>query len=133
MIQLPSIKLPGAVRGDLQRYFEAEWRGGDAQVLRCDVILALLRLGHRDHVESLLGKPITVLPPAVPPWPPKPVAREVEPVVRRVGPSNLLPVSRSQDRFRKVRVGMTESQLRSRGITKRDVRYWTSKKILEMS
>jgi hypothetical protein len=46
-------------------------------VLRVDLVLALLRIGTPDAMErvpELTGKAITRCPSGVPPWPPKPVA-----------------------------------------------------------
>lgn len=125
--------LPDDLVGPLTRYFEAEWRGGDAQVQRCDVILALLRLGHRKAAEQLLGKPVTVCPPWVPPRSPAPVAKLQGPRVRRVGRNPCLPTTDAFQRFRQIRVGMTQDQLESRGITKRDIRLWRRAGHLEIA
>lgn len=127
------------LRRDVRAYLEAEWRGGDAPVLRCDVILALLRLGrhspqHRAEVERLMGRPITTCPPAVPPWPPKPVARDNRPrVVKRAMPNPCAPSSEAHRKFNTIRVGMTVDQLAARGITRRDVRVWGQRGWLEIS
>lgn len=122
---------PESLHGDLRRYFEAEWRGGDAQVLACDVALALLRLGHRRAAQKILGIEIKVCPPAVPPWRPLPVARAKRgPRVTRVGSPPL--TKHTLARFKRIRVGMTPDQLAAKGISKRDVRVWSARGYLEV-
>lgn len=129
-----SFGLRGRPLRDLQRYLEAEWRGGDAPVMRADAILALLRLGHLREAESLLGKPITRCPSGVPKWPPDPIPdRFRKPVVTRVAkPNPCAPRSDAHRRFAQVRVGLTRDQLTGRGIDRRDIRVWTQRGWMEM-
>lgn len=97
-------------------------------LLPVDVVLMLLRIGSPEaleHVTKITGHPITHCPPAVPPWPPKPVAKTKRgPILVRVE-ANAYPRQTSMhDRFAKVRLGMTREQLLTRGVTARDIRYW---------
>jgi hypothetical protein len=46
------------------------------KVTNADIVLACLRINTpkaREKAERIMGKKITVCPPAIPPWPPKPV------------------------------------------------------------
>lgn len=109
-------------------------------VLRVDRVLALLRIntaGSLALVEELLGRPITVCPPAVPPWPPKPVSNapraatvlrvRVPKKVQRNGQG--LPAgsisAKSRKNLKSIRRGMTKGQLHAIGISERDVKRWT--------
>lgn len=127
--------LEGAPQRELERYLEAEWRGGGAPVLRCDVALALLRLGRTEVAEKMLGVRVKRCPPAVPPWPPRPVARGPEEprVTRKISPNPCAPGTGMHQRFGRVRVGMTIRRVRERGASARDVRYWIRKKWMEVS
>lgn len=99
---------------------------------QADVVLELLRCGDIDLVEEIMGRPITRCPPAVPPWPPKPVARRSAPERRVdfVGVNSNLPNSKLFRDFSILRRGMTESQILARGISRRDLRHWIKKGML---
>lgn len=135
-MQLPVGNLSSGIQRDLQRYFAAEWRDAGVPILKCDVVLALLRIGTpeaRAEAEAIVGKPITVCPPHVPPWPPDPMpAKHRVPRVMRRGSAEGLTGDMLR-RFQQVRVGMTLPQLLARGITKRDVRVWCQRNLLEVS
>lgn len=94
-----------------------------------DLALALLRVGTSealDYAGRALGVSITRCPSAVPPWPPKPVRREAAADLRvsRVVKNPCRPTTGAFQRFKHVKVGMTEEQLRSRGVSTRDLRVW---------
>lgn len=135
MVQLPrGLHLRATTYRDVERYLAAEWRGGDAEVMRCDVVLALLRLGHLQEAEELAGVKIKRCPSGVPRWPPDPIpAKFRRPVVTRVTkPNPCAPRSDAHRRFAQVRVGLSREQLAGRGITQRDVRVWTRRGWMEM-
>lgn len=92
---------------------------------QADVVMSLLHLGTPEATEMLteiMGKPITLCPPAVPPWPPKPArCAPRERKVVRVRSSSPHPTSK----LPQVRVGMTEKQIHDMGISLRDIKYWT--------
>lgn len=117
----------------LQKYWaEVKVRGPG----RADTVLALLRIGTREalsEAELIVGKPITRCPPAVPPWPPKPARSEEHRVVVRVERNPCLPTTDAFQRFKKIRVGMTEPQVLRRGVTKRDIRRWSKSRAIELS
>ena len=93
--------------------------------------LALLRMHNREAAEEVLGVKIKMCPPAVPPRVPLPVRREREPQVLWFATGN--PCGGTmRERYSKLRVGMTLSQLLTRGITKRDIRVWQQRGMLEM-
>jgi hypothetical protein len=94
--------------------------------------LALLRMNYREAAEEALGVKIKVCPAAVPPRVPAPVRRERESRVLWFVSGEACGRT-MQERFAKLRVGMTLSQLLTRGITKRDIRVWRQRGILEMS
>lgn len=133
---LPDVPLTRDLRASVRRYLESVWQGGSAPVQRCDVILALLRVGTADArsaAEQIVGRPITTCPPAVPPRRPLPVARQSEvPRVRRVDRDPPVMASSARERFGLIKVGMTVDQMLSRGVTRRDIRYWTKKGYLEV-
>jgi hypothetical protein len=95
-------------------------------VCKADVILALLRMGRRPEAEELLGKPITVCPPAVPPWPPKPVEkpRARGPVVSKVKRNPFTLGTKAHEKYNRIQVGMTRNQVISKGITYQQVYHW---------
>lgn len=109
----------------LREYFAAQ--GVDPEgVCQADVVLALLRLGDREAAERALGRPIERCPPAVPPWPPRPAPRA--PAAAQVSSVQLNPCIPTTDawrRYRLVGLNMTEQQLLSRGVTRRDLTRWT--------
>ena len=117
--------LPLKVKVDA--YFAAQ-RIDLRNVLRVDLVLALLRIGDKDcleRVQELTGKPITRCPSAVPPWPPKPPAKRPSRALRvtKIGDAPAASTG-MHDRFRQVRLGMTQEQMIARGVTVRDIRYW---------
>ncbi len=104
---------------DLSTYFR---ENNVANPTRVDEVLALLRINTPESLaeaERAVGRPVTRCPPAIPPWPPKPVsAKPRAPVVQRVLPS---PSKKQQ----MVKPGWTEEQIVQRvGATRRDVRHW---------
>jgi hypothetical protein len=53
--------------------------------------------------------------------------------VVRVVPNPCRPTTDAWQRFRQVKVGMTEDQLRARGVSTRDLRVWTRARYLEIA
>lgn len=120
---------------DVGAYVEAH---GLTSMLRADLVLMLLRIGTPEalrRAEKLAGVAITRCPPAVPPWPPKPVQRTpaAPRVTARVPNNPLVRSSGAYQRFAQVKVGMTVEQLLSRGITRRDIRCWRARQYLEIA
>lgn len=108
------------------------------RMLRVDLAVALIRIDTaeaRMFAQELTGCAITVCPPAVPPWPPKPVAPRHKGLrVSAVAEDNpCRPSTDAHRRFALVRVGMTKEQLKARGVTQRDVERWCKKRWMEMS
>lgn len=104
--------------------------------LTVDIVLALLRINTPESLaraSKLAGIEITKCPPAVPPWPPKPVAARAVVKVVRVGRNPCLPTTGAFQKFRMVRVGMTREQLKKRGLDNRDIRQWTNQGHIEWS
>lgn len=107
--------------------------------LPVDLVLILLRIDHAEapgRVAELVGKPITVLPSAMPPWPPMPVRRcaaRPEPKVSVVKPNPCPPTTDMHRRYSLVRKGLTREQLISRGCQPRDLRYWQNKGHVEFT
>jgi hypothetical protein len=100
--------------------------------LRADMVLALLRINTEDSLaeaEKLMGKKITVCPPAVPPWPPKPVQTKKMPTVAKLKDG----VTHVSEEFSYVRVGRTREQILARGVTARNLDYWTQRGDIEWS
>jgi len=124
--------LPGPLRDAV-----AEQLGGGQVFCEADLAVALLRVGTPealDYAGDVLGIRITRCPSGIPPWPPKPVRRKATgPRVVSVVANPCLPTTQAWQRFRLVRVGMTEDQLRARGISSRDIRVWTRAKYLEIA
>jgi hypothetical protein len=119
----------------LAEYFAAH---GVESPSRADTVLALLRIGTPDalrEAELIVGKPIHRCPPAIPPWPPKPIQRKLaEPrVVRKADPNPCLPATDAHRRFGKIKVGMTLHDLLERGLSRRDIRVWIKRGVLEVS
>lgn len=109
----------------LNQYYQEQ---GIDPALACpaDHILALLRMGRREDAERVLGRPITRCPPAIPPWPPRPVSRApAQAKVASYATNPCLPTTDAFQRYKLVRTGLTEPQLIQRGLTRRDVRRWT--------
>lgn len=133
----------GVADGDRQRVLESMGRECAAidweKITKVDVALALLRVNTRSAIKSaeeILGVPIRQCPPAVPPWPPKAVARNEEFVsrVRKVAhPNPCYPGRDAHRRFALVREGMTEKQLLAKGVTRRDLADWMRKGYVEMT
>lgn len=97
----------------------------------CDVVLSLLNTNTPKSlakVEKIIGRPITYCPPAVPPWPPKPVIIVSKPKVRKVQPGTQC------KKLDQVRIGWTLDQIIERlGVTRRDVKHWIKRRYLEVS
>lgn len=131
--QIPQIILPPRLSGIVDKYF-AEHNLPRDQRQPSDVVLALLRINTLQSISyaaMIVGKPITHCPPAIPPWPPKPVAVVKRTSICKVGRNTFLPTTGAFHRFRRVRVGMTKEQLKSRGVTQRDIGRWTKSKHIE--
>lgn len=99
-------------------------------------MLALLRIDTRESrrlVEDVLGLKIRLCPPGIPPWPPKPVQRKLAAscVASYRTPNPCLPTTGAFRRYALIRRGMTEEQLRRRGVTRRDILRWTKLGYLE--
>lgn len=99
---------------------------------RADRVLALLRTNTPEalaEAEAIVGRPIKVCPPGIPPWPPKPAsAAPREPKVTRVQRGT------SSKKLEQVKVGWTIPQVIDRlGVTRRDVKYWQSRGYLEVA
>lgn len=103
------------------------------KLLPVDLVLILLRIDNpeaRRRVAELVGKPVTICPSGMPPWPPKPPvmpAGVVEPKVAMVVPNPCPPSTDMHRRFALVRPGLTREQLIARGCQARDIRYWQNK------
>lgn len=126
---------PVALQLVLDHYISEHGLQMDA-LLRVDLVLILLRLaddkGHNDFVRymalerigELTGRAITRCPSAMPPWPPKPVARHPVKVVTKVEPNECYGNTDMHKRYGVVRVGMTREQLLAHGATVRDISLW---------
>ena len=124
---LPLIRDVGA---ELQCLLSEYFNDGNvplSRLDRADLVLALLRINTPKALEcaaKVLGRPITICPPAVPPWPPLPVARQRTPKVSKVGQNPYEPGGDPWCRFNKVKVGSSRRELLNRGVTKRDLSIW---------
>lgn len=95
-----------------------------------DIALAFLRMGDFATVKQLTGVTVKKLPACIPPWPPKPVINKPRQVVTRKKDAYLGTIN-ARDRYSRVRLGMTIEQLRSRGVSVRDIKSWTNRGLLE--
>ncbi len=102
-------------------------------LLRVDAVLILLRIADSnatlreqalERVAELTGKAITRCPSAMPPWPPRPVARHPVQVVATARANDCSENTDMHRRYDIVKVGMTREQLLSRGVTVRDISVW---------
>jgi len=96
-------------------------------LLPVDAILMLLRIGTKEaleHVQELTGKPIQKCPAAVPPWPPKPVARSTGPRLAFIAPNPCMVSTDMHRRYDLLKIGFSKEQLLARGIQMRDLRVW---------
>lgn len=121
----------------IDRYF-ADHHIDPLRSQQADVVLGLLHIGtpeSMDMVAEIMGKPITRCPPAVPPWPPKPVVKKdrSERRLAFVGENLNLPTSKLFQDFRLLKKGMTEVEIRARGISLRDLRHWAKKGLIAWS
>jgi hypothetical protein len=77
---------------------------------------------------------VTKCPPAIPPWPPKPVSGHAKGVVITKRPVAEIHGRRmrktTQERYDRIRLGMSKDQIRARGITTRDLRGWIRRGLL---
>jgi len=96
---------------------------------QADVVFSLLRHNAPwavKAVETLIGRPITILPPAVPPRTPKPAT--IPPrvgdrrIIVKVERNPRLPTTDSFQRYRELRPGRTLEQCLRRGVTRKDLR-----------
>lgn len=122
------------LRSTVDEYFESQPQiTGRTNV--ADDVLALLRIGTREArnmAEELMGRPITKCPSAVPPWPPRPVARPPQKQkLTRVDRNPCLPTTPAFQRYKLLTVGMTKDQALGRGISRRDLRVWEKNGHLE--
>lgn len=103
------------------------------KMLRVDLAVALLRIDTAEArliAQELTGCAIQVCPSGLPPWPPKPVAARHAKQAAKVASVADNPCQPSTDahrRFALVRKGSTKEQLKSRGVTQRDIDRWTKK------
>lgn len=112
-------------------YFNLK-RGTLAPLLRraglghADLVLCLLRLGELDYVERLIGKPITYgvsFSIRRSSRGGHTVSEDKSPRITFVQPTNPRATNtKAHDRYSIFRVGRTESQLRARGVTRKDIR-----------
>lgn len=120
--------LRSSLRHEVFNYFIAQDVAPES-IGKADVVLALLRINTPEALQAasgLVGKPITVCPAAIPPWPPRPVQRAPqERVVAKADENPCAPSSDMHRRFALVRVGMTVEALQKKGISRRDLRCWT--------
>lgn len=127
--------LPVSLQLQLSAYAE-QARLDRSKMGSADLALALLRINSAASLEafaSLTGRTVTHCPPALPPWPPKPVPNRErsEPIVLRK--SKEAPRGEYMERhFRSIRVGMSRQDMLSRGATARDIRYWMTHGYIEM-
>jgi hypothetical protein len=138
-VKLKQYELNPTCRRAVEEYLTAQ---GVQDPLRVDVVLALLRVSHsvpeaRREAERIMGKPITVCPPHVPPWPPRepevPSKLRSPRVTKVLSPNPCAPKSDAYRRFALIRVGQTLDYLAGKGITKRDVRVWQEREWLEVA
>lgn len=119
----------------LSEYFASQ-RVPISRVLRVDLAVALLRIDTaeaRMHAQELTGCAVQKCPSGLPPWPPRPVTHRHKPVKVKLLVVNPCRVGTdAHRRYGMLRVGMTQDQLRARGITQRDVEHWTKKNWLRM-
>ena len=115
-----------ALKKQFQDYLVAH-RLEDKVLTDADAILIYLRINtplSLRKAEMIMGKPITRCPPAIPPWPPKPVETKCKVRrVLRVKKNDFRPSMAS--RFKYVRPNMTRQQLILRGCSTRDLCQWT--------
>lgn len=127
-------ELDRASRAALRRYLNLGPRDSLRSALvrhtygPADVCLALLRCGLIAQAEAVAGVRLRRLPPdpRLRPSLARPTVAErgsnPDPVVTRVGPNPRLPTTDAYQRYRRIAVGMTVSQLLRRGVTRRDLR-----------
>lgn len=121
-----------SLKSQLVRYFEFH-RIDPGSATSADTVLAYLRINtplSLRYAEKIMGKKITVCPAAVPPWPPKPVAKKPRDAVvasvkyRPAKNGKELP-RKTVEKFSLVKKGMTKNNLMAKGLSKRDVTRWT--------
>lgn len=122
MFQLPEIRKED--ESYLQEYFRGRlWFG---HLCAADVVLALLRGDRLRSAELIVGKPVERLPPDTrlrpEPYPAPCYPNGATVRVSRVSRNPKLPTTAAFQRYRQIKVGMTEEQLVRRGVTRRDIR-----------
>jgi hypothetical protein len=96
----------------------------DLGAMQSDIVLILLRAGHRRAAEGVAGFAITTCPPALAGRAEKspPADPDERLVVASVAPNPRLPTTGAFQRYREFRVGRSVRTLLSRGVTRKDIR-----------
>jgi hypothetical protein len=132
---LATLALPEEAQHVLAATFGLQHKGSlffrlsDAKVDQAKAVMALLKTGHREAVETLVGKSIVVCPPCL--------SRMNEVLVKKrtydearliksLVPNPRHPATDAYQRYAELKLGMTVAQALRRGVTRRDVREWVA-------
>jgi hypothetical protein len=103
----------------------------DRGACHASVTMALLSADMIEATELVLGRPITVCPPALSMrlkiWHARPMVERMDKgpdarVIVKVAPNPRLPTTNAWQRYRVLRVGLTVGQAIRRGVLRRDIR-----------
>jgi hypothetical protein len=126
---------PAAIQLEVSAYIERHHL--DPQVmLRVDLVLILCRLDGvdaRKALAELTGRAITRCPSGMPAPYAAPAQKKRGSMVVKVHAPNPCTGVAMRGRYEIVKVGMTRDQLLRRGVTKRDLRYWTDLGYIEIT